>query len=277
MTTFDVVVVIHNSAAELTRLLESLDRHAAGQARVIVVDSGSTDDGPERAREWAAQVVELPGNPGFGPANNAGLAHARHDVTALLNPDVELLDDGLLRLVERARTTTSLLAPRLLNDDGTVQDSAHPRPGAARELLPAFVHPRALPRPLREDAQPWRSGERRTVGWVVAAAVTARTDELRRLGPFDPHAFLWYEDLDLCLRARAVELHPDVALRHTGGHSTSEDFELRARRRRAVVEKRLGRRARRLDDLAQAITFARAAPVKPRARAQLRALLRARG
>ncbi len=276
MTAFDVVVVIHDSAPVLTRLLESLDRHAAGAARTIV-DTGSTDDGAERAREWAAEVLELPDNPGFGAANNAGVERARHDVTALLNPDVELLDDGLLRLVERARDTDALLFPRLLNPDGTVQDSAHPVPGRARELLPALVHPRALPKPLRERAQPWRSDRRTQIGWATAAALVARTDVLRRLGPFDPHAFLWFEDMDLCLRARRAELHPDVALLHTGGHSTGEEFDARARRRREVVEQRLGRRARRLDDLAQAITFARGAPLKPRARAQLRALRRARG
>jgi N-acetylglucosaminyl-diphospho-decaprenol L-rhamnosyltransferase len=271
------VTVIHDSGPELQRLLESLDRHVPGEARVVVVDTGSTDDGPERAREWAAEVVELPGNPGFGAANNAGVARTRHDVTALLNPDVVLLDGGLLRLVERARETTALLAPRLLNRDGSVQDSAHPRPGTARELLPALVHPRLLPRPLRIAAQPWRADHRRRVGWATAAALVARTDVLRRLRPFDPGAFLWYEDLDLCLRADAVELHPDVALLHAGGHSTGEDFEARARRRREVVERRLGPRARRLDDLAQAMTFARAAPFKRRSRAQLRALRRARG
>ncbi|HEX8086124.1 MAG TPA: glycosyltransferase [Solirubrobacteraceae bacterium] len=269
MTAFDVVTVIHNSAPQLTRLLESIERHAK-EARVIVVDTGSTDDGAERAREWAAEVIELDHNPGFGSANNLGVQSARHDVTALLNPDVELLDDGLRTLVERAGTTAALLAPRLLNEDGTIQDSAHPAPGTWREVGRALTPP-----PLQRP--PWRSEQRRRVGWATAAALVARTDTLKRLGPFDPHAFLWYEDMDLCLRAERVELHPDVTLRHTGGHSTGEDYEERARRRRQVVAQRRGRRAQALDDLAQAITFARAAPFKPRARAQLRALRRARG
>ncbi|HEX8205697.1 MAG TPA: glycosyltransferase, partial [Solirubrobacteraceae bacterium] len=65
MTSFDVVTVIHDSADHVVRLLESLDRHAPGQARVVVVDTGSVDDGAERAREWAAEVIELPDNPGF--------------------------------------------------------------------------------------------------------------------------------------------------------------------------------------------------------------------
>jgi GT2 family glycosyltransferase len=265
---FDVVVVIHDSARELTRLLESLAKHAPA-ANTIVVDTLSTDDGAERAREWAATVIELDHNPGFGAANNVGVEHAASDVTALLNPDVELLDDGLERLADRARTTDALLAPRLLNDDGTTQDSAHPEPGTTREVLRA-LNPPPLSRP------PWRADRETVVGWATGAALVAKTTELRRLGPFDPTAFLWYEDMDLCLRAGRVELHPDIALRHSGGHSTTEDFEERARRRREVVLQRRGASAQRRDDLAQAITFARAAAVKPRARAQLRALRRAK-
>jgi len=41
----------------------------------------------------------------------------------LLNPDVELLDDGLLRLVAEARSRRALLVPRLLNADGSIQRS----------------------------------------------------------------------------------------------------------------------------------------------------------
>lgn len=266
MTAFDVVTVIHDSADDVVRLLESLSRHAP-DARAIVVDSGSKDDGLERAREWAAETVDLPHNPGFGAANNEGVARAQTDVVALLNPDVELLDDGLTRLVERARRTDALLAPRLLNADGSIQDSAHPTPGTWSEVT----------RALRRGRGPWRAEERTAVGWVTAAALVARTATLRALGPFDPEAFLWYEDMDLCLRATRVELHPDIRLRHTGGHSTGEDFEARASRRREVVRERRGAAALRRDDLAQAITFARAAPFKRRSRAQLRGLRRARG
>jgi N-acetylglucosaminyl-diphospho-decaprenol L-rhamnosyltransferase len=276
---FDIVTVIHDSAPELQRLLESIARHHP-EARVIVGDSGSTDDGAERAREWAAEVIELPGNPGFGAANNAGVARAQHDVTVLLNPDTELRGNALARLVDEARARDVLLFPRLLDEDGSVQDSAHPPPGRPRALLPALIHPRVLPRRRRLEAQPWRSETRRDVGWATAAALVARTDLLRRLGPFDPTAFLWYEDMDLCLRARAEgtpsELWPDVEVLHTGGHSTGEDFEARAKRRREVVGARLGAPARRWDDAAQALTFARAAPMKARARSQLRALWVAR-
>jgi len=126
------------------------------------------------------------------------------------------------------------------------------------------------------------------VGWAIAACLAARTALLRRLGPFDSAAFLFYEDLDLCLRARAAGvptvLHPEVRVRHLGGRSTArafggEPFTLQARRRREVIGARLGSGALRIDDAAQALTFAlRAAAGRERERnlAGLRALRAAR-
>ena len=271
---FSVVCVLHDSAGELRVLLDSIARYA-NAAQTIAVDTGSSDEGPGLARERGCEVVELPDNPGFGAANNAGLERARHDVTVLLNPDCELLDGALLDLVVRAREREALLFPRLLDTDGTVQDHAHPLPGTASELARALL-------PARLAPQPYLAPRAREVGWAIAAAVVAQTRTLRRLGPFDPDAFLFYEDLDLCLRAHEAgipcELRPEVALRHTGGHSTgrTDRLALEARRRREVVGATLGRRALRLDDAAQWLTFARGALVRPRSRAQLRALREAR-
>ena len=283
-----LLVVLHDSAPELEVLLRSVERHLAPAPELVVVDSGSTDDGAAVAERHGARVVRLPGNPGFGAANVAGLEHVRTPVTVLLNPDVELLDDGLDRLAALAATRDELVVPRLLNADGSIQRSAHPTPGTVRALAPALVHPRLLPPRARLDAEPWRADAPRRVGWAIAAAVAARTTTLRRVGPFDPGAFLFFEDLELCLRAAAAGvptvLHPEIALRHTGGHSTEpayagEPFALLARRRREVVGARLGRRALALDDLAQGLTFATRAVAhggRHREIEQLRAVIKAR-
>ncbi len=285
-----VVCVLHDSADDLRRLLSSLTPHPPAQ--VVVVDAGSADDGPRLARDWGAEVVEA-GDVGFGAANNLGVERVRSSVTLLLNPDIVVGDPRVLdRLARHARREDALHVPRLLNPDGSVQRSAHPRPGTIGALLPALVHPRALPPPLRLRADPWRADDERQVGWAIAAAVAARTATLRRLGPFDPEQFLFFEDLDLCLRARAAGvptvLHPDLTLEHRGGHSTGpayggEPHDLLARRRREVVGANLGRRALALDDAAQGLTFASRAAARAllrrdrsRERAQLQALRAAR-
>ena len=66
------------SEPELRALLDSLERHLAAPPQLVVVDSGSADGGAALARAHGAEVIELPDNPGFGAANDAGAA-ARHD------------------------------------------------------------------------------------------------------------------------------------------------------------------------------------------------------
>ena len=75
---------------------------------------------------------------------------------------------------------------------------------------------------------------------------------------------MFYEDMDLCLRARAAGIptvfEPAVRIRHLGGHSTrpvydGDPHDLLAQRRREVVGANRGSAALALDDLAQALTF----------------------
>jgi N-acetylglucosaminyl-diphospho-decaprenol L-rhamnosyltransferase len=286
MTSFAIVTVIHDSEPELPLLLDSIARLPEPRPRVIVVDSGSSDRGAELAAERGAEVIRLDGNPGFGAGSNTGLERVTEPVTAFVNPDVELLDGGLSRLALDASSGGVLLAPRLLNADGSVQDSAHPLPGRVETLIPALLPRRLLPTRF----EPWRSHSTRGVGWAVAACIVGRTDELRALGPFDPDAFLFYEDMELCLRARRAGiptlLRPDVAVRHLGGASTSRalsdvDLDLRARRRREVVGQE-GRGRLLVDDIAEALTFGLRGAAKALVgggrleRRRLGALLRAR-
>jgi N-acetylglucosaminyl-diphospho-decaprenol L-rhamnosyltransferase len=263
MSSLALVTVIHDSAEDLERLLTSVDRFLKPRPRVVVADSGSRDCGTDVARAHTADLVELDSNRGFGAGCNAALKRVREPVTALVNPDVELLDDGLATLANDAAAIEALLAPRLLNSDGSVQDSAHPLPGTLEALVPAAIPRFLLPGPLRRRYEPWRSSRPRAVGWAVAACIVARTDLFRRLGPFDPGVFLFYEDLDLCLRAADLGmptvLRPDVAVRHSGGGSVERalfgrDAQMRARRRREVMAAR-GRLRLALDDAAQALTF----------------------
>jgi N-acetylglucosaminyl-diphospho-decaprenol L-rhamnosyltransferase len=288
---FSVVVVLHDSAAEMAALLRSIDARLEERPQVIAVDTGSPDGGSALAAEWGAEVLERRDNPGFGAASNAGIARARHDACVLLNPDCELLDGSLAELARLAvEYPRALHVPRLLDGDGSAQRSAHPLPGTVGALGAALVHAPLLPSPLRERLEPYRAASARTVGWAIAACMAAATATLRALGPFDPSAHLFGEDLDLCLRARAAGmptvLHPSLRVRHAGGHATHRDgepFDVVARRRREVVGAVRGPRALALDDAAQGLTFASRAAAHAltggdarRPWRQLRALARAR-
>ncbi|MFL5894333.1 MAG: glycosyltransferase [Thermoleophilaceae bacterium] len=281
-----VVTVSHNSAPELGRLLSSAAAHLPG-ARVVVVDNASADDSVAVARRAGASVVENGENVGFGAAVNAALADVSEPVTVLVNPDVELIDDSLARLAGTA-VDGRLHAPLLLGADGRRQDSAQPRPASIATALYAMVPGPLLPGPLRRVAEPWRSRRPRRVGWATAACIVARTETLKQLGPFDESIFLYAEDLDLGLRAAEAGVetwfHPDARAIHTGAHATlpafgGEPYQLLAKQRREVVERRLGRPRARLDDVTQLATFANRRMLKrltrrrtQREAAQIRAL-----
>lgn len=259
---FTAVIVLHDSEPELETLLDSMAAHLPERPQLVVVDTGSRDGGAALALVHGAEVVDLPDNPGFGAACNAGLERAVHDVTVLLNPDCELLDPALAVLAEAARERPDALhVPRLLDPDGTVQRSAHPVPGMPGTLIPA-VSP-WLPWAMRLRAEPYFAPRPRTVGWAIAACLAASSATLRRLGPFDPAVHLFAEDMELCLRARAAGiptiLHPELRLRHFGGHAVLRDgerYDEIARRRREAIAATRGPGALAVDDLGQALTFA---------------------
>jgi GT2 family glycosyltransferase/glycosyltransferase involved in cell wall biosynthesis len=282
-----VVTVTHNSERDLPRLLASVRAHLPG-ARMVVVDSGSSDGSAEVARTAGAHVIELGENVGFGRASNAGLEHVDEPITVLVNPDVELVDGSLATLAEELRGSDCILAPAVLLPDGSRQDNAQAEPGSVAALAIAAVPPALMPPPMRVRACPWTSSRPRHVGWAVGCCLAARTDTLRKLGPFDERIFMYGEDLELGLRAADQGIQtwfwPDARVIHRGAHSTEpafggEAFELLAEQRHKVIAERRGRRAARRDDILQGLTFANRIALKTlaarstkREREQLRAL-----
>ena len=231
----------------------------------------------------------------MGVAATTGWPEVTEPVTALVNPDVELIDDSLLHLANEALRGDGpprLLAPLVLCSDGSRQDTAHPRPGSLFDALRIVLPPRQTPGRLGVALAPWRAQTPRRVGWAVGCALVARTDVFRALGPFDGRIFLFGEDLDLCLRAaeRGVEtwFWPRARVVHHGGRSTvtefgGEPFTLLASSRRATVARRLGPWGAARVDAIQALTFGTRIATKrmigrgaERERRQLRALAAAR-
>ncbi len=222
-------------------------------------------------------MLEL-ANVGYGRAANEGLEHVRDAACVVLNPDVELVDGSLAALAGEALREDAperLLAPLVLRPDGSRQDSVHPEPVSGAAVLNALVPPAVLPPPLRSAVQPWRSDRPRPVAWPVGCCVGARTQTLRRLGPFDRRIFLYGEDLELGLRARDAGIEtwwwPHARVIHYEAHTSrrsfgGEPFEMLAAQRHAVVAERRGQRAARWDDRLQAATFVNRIALKGLAR-----------
>lgn len=200
-----IAVVSHESAAVLPELLASIERasrRAAGRARVevVVADNASADGSAALARAAGARVIAFDENLGFGAAANRALGSGADAAwLVILNPDL-VLEEGFLAaladLVPRLAPDIGIVGAALTNPDGSSQPSVGDFPTFGRTLA-ALRRPRASRkyRPLGDHI----------VGpadWVTGAVVAVRADCWRATGGFDPDYFLYYEDIDLCRRAR---------------------------------------------------------------------------
>lgn len=199
MTSAAIIVVNHNSGGDLARCLGSLAVQDVTPDAIVVVDNRSTDGSLDRAIEAYPDVRFLARdvNDGFGAAANAGVLGSTGDPIVILNPDVEL-DPGWVEHATRCfveRSDLGVLGGKLLfGDRATVQHAG----GIVRWPLCLADHRRyGLPDDPTET-------EYRDVDYVTGAAIAIRRTTFEQLGGFDERFFLYFEETDLCVRARAA-------------------------------------------------------------------------
>lgn len=178
---------------------------------LVVVDNDSPDGTVATVRRAhpGATVVEMGSNAGFAAANNAALAVARGRHVVLLNPDALVAPGALDRLVATLdeHPEVGVVAPRLLNVDGSDQQTARsfPTPAAAlfgrrSPLTRLFPRNRWSARFL--TGRDHQGDEPFAVDWVSGACLMARRIELVGLGGLDEGFFMHFEDADLCHRVK---------------------------------------------------------------------------
>lgn len=128
-----VVVPIYNVAPYLEDFLASLRDQELEDFEAILVDDGSTDDGPAIAAAWSERdarfrLARFP-NGGLGRARNRGRELAAGRFVAFADPDDLVLPQGYARMVEALTTSGSAIAtaPALQFFDGGRPESASPR------------------------------------------------------------------------------------------------------------------------------------------------------
>lgn len=251
-----VVVISYNVAPHLLRCLASL----RGADEVIVVDNASPDDSAQHVRQEFphAHLVEMESNLGFSAAVNRGVAQATGDLILILNPDTVLEPGSLARMGDAmAQQPRNVWAMGFRQVDGAnhFQLSFGPPPSLTLELLRRVVQRRLDAGDARVE---WVLNrlmhKKRVVPWVSGAALLVRRQAFDQVQGFDERFFLYFEDIDFCLRLRQaggqVVYDPSVTLTHLRGESarTKQTLAQRAYRESQLYfwQKHRGRWVRHL-------------------------------
>ncbi len=204
-----VIIVTYNSSACLATTIDSVIAHAAGVSLEIIVVDNASPDGTAAvvaARYPALQLVRRARNDGLSAAINDGVAVSQGTYIAVLNPDVRFESEVLGPLVAylREHADAGVVAPRLLNDDGSVQLSCRAFPGYSTALFNRYsLLTRVLPRNRYSSAylmSGFAHDAVRDVDWVSGAALMLPRTVFDAVGGWDAGFFMFNEDVDLCRR-----------------------------------------------------------------------------
>ena len=229
-----VVTLNWNRREDTLTCLHSLQQLAYPAYRLLVIDNGSSDGSVEAIRREfpAAEVLVNEHNLGFAAGANIGLRHALSqgaDFVFLVNNDTTVDPRALHELVRAAHASdVGMAAPMIYFDsDPAVIWSVG---GGWNPLLLEMTggHGRG------PDDGRWSEVVERPV--LVGCGLLLRRELLEEVGLFDERFFMYYEDSDLCLRARsagfrlilvpAAKMWHKVATSSGGSDSPSERYQM---------------------------------------------------
>jgi N-acetylglucosaminyl-diphospho-decaprenol L-rhamnosyltransferase len=235
-TDLSIVIVNWNSGGQLGVCIESIARAAQrGECSldVIVVDNASSDDSVTGIEQASIPVrfIRNSSNRGFGAACNQGAAIADAEFILFLNPDTQLMEGSLALplafMNSQAGSKFGICGIRLVDNEGRATVSAARFPTAAIILSKALLLPSILPGVFDSHFMSASELQRSTeVDQVIGAFMLMRRWVFEKCRGFDESFFMYFEEVDLSLRARelghpAYYLSEAVAFHIGGGCSSS--------------------------------------------------------
>ncbi len=229
-----IIIVNYNTRAFLERLLVSLHETVQKtQHEVMVVDNASQDGSAEMVRRSFPGVVLLESkqNLGFSRANNLAARRAKGAFLLFLNPDTVVTERAVDEMVAflRANPKAAAVGCKLLNEDGSLQRSCGRFPNLGIELCTRTLLSRAFPNSRifgRHKLSDWDYATVRSVDWLTGACLLVRKAVFDELAGFDENIFMFYDDVDLCLRLRRkgwdLLFYPHVSVYHFHGGAWRE-------------------------------------------------------
>lgn len=262
--TLSVIIVSYNTKKLTLQTIETAWKEAqssslARKTEIIIVDNDS-QDGTVQAigdafKSKNIKVIANQHNKGFASANNQGIKIAQGKYIILLNSDTIVQKGSLSTMVETFENSPlddktanlanqkdkidrlGILAPTLLNPDGTLQPQGGDLPTLFSlfnqmsflddlpiigKLIPSTQHTGfRQSEKLRYHTHDTRLIKR---GWVGGTAMMIRKEVIDEIGLLDDAIFMYGEDTEYCMRADHhhwdVAIDPQAKVTHFGQASS---------------------------------------------------------
>jgi N-acetylglucosaminyl-diphospho-decaprenol L-rhamnosyltransferase len=228
-----------NAISHLLRDFESQDL-----CEIILVDNDSKDRTVAAVQSAypAVRIIQNHDNVGFGKANNQAFEVCSGEYVLLVNTDAFIhsgCSQGLTKFLD-LHPDVAVVAPRVLNHDGSLQSSVHPFPTPLRCWIEnLWLNPLVNNVFALRDWRSWTYDDTREVPWVIGACMLVRKSVIESAGGFDEQYFMYSEETDWQYRIRKagwkIWFVHDAEVTHLGGASGGTE-SLSSRTRTAFFE-----------------------------------------
>jgi GT2 family glycosyltransferase len=213
-TLLSIIIVNWNAGRQLRDCLSSIafaKQERFTLSEVIIVDNCSTDGSLEGIDSLGitVSVIRNNENRGFGYACNQGASEATGDYLLFLNPDTRLFDDSLTRPIDfmqkKEHSAIGICGIRLVDDEGNASTSAARFPTlrvmAGESLGLNKLFPDVFSEHLVSFSDLPGGG---FVDQVIGAFFLVRKNVFDHCSGFDERFFVYFEEVDLSLRAKQL-------------------------------------------------------------------------
>ena len=205
-----VIIVNWNTRNLLKKCLESIKAHTKKiSLEIIVVDNASTDGSADMVKSNFPEVILIKNkkNLGYGRASNQGLARARGKYVLFLNSDIDVNPNCLDEMFSfmESKVEVGASACKLTYPDGSLQHSCRQFPSFKVFFLMLLGLRAVFPkmRIFREYLMlDWDHADLREVDQIMGSFMFVRKDVLDQVGGFDERFWMYFEEVDLCLRIK---------------------------------------------------------------------------
>jgi len=188
-----VILLNWNNWNDTHECLESLEKVDYPNFEVVIVDNNSSEEERGKIRRYGAKTIFNSENLGFAGGNNVGIKYALShgaNYVMLLNNDTIIAPDFLTKLVKASENdkTLGILGSRIYKygTNEIVFDG-----GKINFWLNSARHVNNI----ESRPPPFK------VGYVTGAAMLVKREVIELVGLMREDYFLYYEDVDWCLRA----------------------------------------------------------------------------
>lgn len=242
------IIVSWNTKELLRTCIQGLLTQEGVKLDIFVVDNNSSDGTVHMLRSEFPSIKCIANivNAGFGSANNQALRIAQGDYLVLINPDIEFQDTITLKsfLTKQREQKTGISGPMLLNTDLSIQKSVRADPTFISQvltLLKLHILFPFIPALKKYYLSDFNYQILQTVQQISGAFFSISRECFEKTGLFDERFYIWFEEVDYCIRARkknfVISYIPDVSVIHHGGQSFQKIMPLQ---RQKVFNKSLG-------------------------------------